>query len=138
MDKFRIEAKLKAFQQVKAKLPLIVGNIALNHFLESFDKGGFTDSGFQKWKARKREDRGRAILVKTGALRDALVIKGRPNFNRIVIGDYVPYAAVHNDGLRAGRGKGFQMPKRQFVGDSKVMNRTAIRAIINQINKVMK
>jgi phage gpG-like protein len=33
--------------------------------------------------------------------------------------DGVSYAEVHNAGLRAGRGKGFVMPKRRFIGDHK-------------------
>lgn len=39
------------------------------------------------------------------------------------------YARVHNEGLRAGRGKGFKMPKRQFVGFSRVMNDKIVRMI---------
>src|SRR5207253_1131600 len=34
-----------------------------------------------------------------------------------------PYGKVHNDGGRAGRGKGFDMPQRQYVGDSPRLRR---------------
>jgi phage gpG-like protein len=41
----------------------------------------------------------------------------RPDDCRVTVGTEVPYAAIHNEGLRAGRGKGFKMPKRQFMGE---------------------
>ncbi len=34
----------------------------------------------------------------------------RPDDYRVTVGTEVPYAAIHNEGLRAGRGKGFKMP----------------------------
>ena len=48
------------------------------------------------------------------------------------------YAAVHNEGLRAGRGAGFIMHKRQFMGDSPELNRLIIAELERKLNELMK
>ena len=53
-------------------------------------------------------------LKLSGNLRTS--IKSEVTENSVVFTSQLPYAGVHNDGLRAGRGKGFIMPKRQFIG----------------------
>jgi phage gpG-like protein len=37
-------------------MPVIIGQEGVNHFQESFDKEGFTDSSLQKWPEVKRRD----------------------------------------------------------------------------------
>ena len=49
----------------------------------------------------------------------------------------VPYAIVHNEGLRAGRGKGFKMPKRQFIGESAVLNNKISLIIDEELTKIL-
>ena len=46
------------------------------------------------------------------------------------------YAGVHNSGGRAGRGRGFQMPKRQFIGRSKKLDDKITRLISRRISKI--
>ena len=43
------------------------------------------------------------------------------------------YAAVHNEGLRAGRGAGFKMPKRQFMGEDPNLNRRIIEELTRKL-----
>ncbi|MBV6442741.1 MAG: hypothetical protein EPGJADBJ_04465 [Saprospiraceae bacterium] len=91
---------------------------------ENFRAEAFIDTPVQKWPPRKKNDKynkaRRALLVKTGTLKGH-ALKGR------VVGDAVEfvfpleYEKVHNEGGRAGRGAGFQMPKRKFVGESQVL-----------------
>lgn len=55
------------------------------------------------------------------------------------VGDVVnKYAAVHNFGERAGRGKGFQMPKRMFIGDSENMFKKIDAEIEKNIDAIFK
>jgi phage gpG-like protein len=143
----KILAQLRRFEAKVPKMVSEMGGIALNHFTRSFTNQGFTDNSLQKWKPRERtryktrsgksvDDTTRGILIGKGT---AQLMK----LSRVNIGRYAVairnnaatsrYARVHNEGLRAGRGKGFQMPKRQFVGFSGVMN----RKIIAMINKEM-
>jgi phage gpG-like protein len=44
-------------------------------------------------------------------------------------GSREPYGRVHNEGLRAGRGTGFQMPKRQFIGDHPELRKAIVSAL---------
>lgn len=127
---FNFDRKIKEIQKKRAILPKLIGNIAKNHFLKAFEDEGFTDNTLDPWKSRKTRDKSdrarpndrRAILVKRGHLRRSIRV-GSARFDRIEVGSYgVVYAARHNRGL-AG------MPKRQFIGSSRVMS-TKIRAKI--------
>lgn len=106
-----------------------MGKIAIAHYKESFDREGFNNVPFMHWKLLKKK---RAwpytknkILNKTGRLKNSLRYRTytRVSSIRVDVFTNVPYAAVHNFGLRAGRGKGFKMPKRQFLGYSKVLEK---------------
>jgi phage gpG-like protein len=103
-----------------------VGNEAVSHYKKSFRDEGFTDRNLKKWKEVKRRINPRnpktasatlPILTKTGELGDS--IKWEQGAGRkVIIKTDKPYAQVHNEGGRAGRGKGFKMPKRQYIGKS--------------------
>lgn len=73
----------------------------LNWFTESFRKQGFTDISFVKWQKRKKPDRrqGGAILIDTAFLMKSLAVLSETE-TTIEFGTHVPYAAVHNFGLR--------------------------------------
>ena len=104
---------------------------------------GFLNRKVTKWPKRKRNvDPGRNILVGKGggaklwksisrttisAKSVTIGIKGEPK----------DYASVHNFGLRAGRGKGFIMPKRQFMGESKTLSKKITRLIKRRIKKIL-
>lgn len=120
-----------------------VGNTAVNEFSANFERQGFMDRSLNRWKPRKNNvDPGRAILTgkanKGGTrLRRSITVKSRTS-KRVVIGVEGAanvYAGVHNYGLRAGRGAGFQMPKRQFIGDSENLNKKIVRLIKKEIKK---
>ena len=144
--KFRLTKRLFASQ--KRTLPIVLGNIAKNFFLEAFRKGGFTDTGFKRWKQRrKRLGRGRtsptlkeaATLVLTGKLKRS--IRVRPATFRITrIFTNVVYAAIHNIGLQGlAFGKApFKMPEREFIGNSRTLERKLERRIFKEMDKVFK
>lgn len=128
----------KVSEKLKRELPLIVANKAKNHFIDGFRRGGGkTDKSRAGWQARKRADKqkgSRAILVKSGTLRNDLDIR-KTTFSEIVLGTQdTVYASVHNNGERAGRGAGFQMPQREFLGDSRALD----AKIVTLIKKKMK
>lgn len=133
---------LKDIQAFKPQLEKIVdamGVIAANHFTTSFRNQGFTDESLQSWQPRKRTERSRmgnrAILVKSGRLRRSIRSK-RFGFLSVKILTDVPYASVHNNGERSGRGRGFKMPKRQFIGYSGVLNRKIIAKMDVTIKRI--
>lgn len=43
-------------QYIEKDAPRIIGTETVNFFRDSFDKGGFTDTTFNKWKQSKRRD----------------------------------------------------------------------------------
>ena len=98
------------------KLGLEVKNEAHEWTQKAFERGGFSNKGFEAWKPRKRKDKrrpGRALLVDTSIMKNST--KGRLRKKQsgfaVVVSSPRRYAARHNYGLRG-------MPKRKFVGRS--------------------
>jgi phage gpG-like protein len=113
----------------------VMGNDAYNFFVDSFRKQGFKDETLIKWKPRKKRERsGRGILIKTGALKNSLKKVYVGSYSVRISSDLI-YARVHNEGLRAGRGAGFIMPKRQFIGNSRFLNRMIEKKIKRKLEK---
>jgi phage gpG-like protein len=157
------EAKIlrQGLARFKAEAPKLIDTalvVALNHSVQSFRDQGFTDDGFKPWKQRKdRTDQykrgkqrnasggtvslnlGRAILVGKGSgkLRRSLRKKRLTAFSGVLSSPLV-YANVHNEGLRSGRGSGFKMPKRQFVGNSRNMIKKIENALAQKIDRIFK
>jgi len=129
---FEFQDNLRKFGAFKQSAPKVIANNSLNWFLKGFRTGGGqTDAG--KWQPRKsnaKRNEGRAILVNTGALRrDFQVIKAV--FGQIVLGTKrIPYAIRHNEGLNG-------MPKREFAGESKELNKQNEGLLTKMLNKVM-
>lgn len=117
-----------------------IGNIAVNEAKTNFKRQGFMDRSLKRWKPRKKPDPGRAILVKTGRLRRSISRLSTTN-KRVTIGSKgkaAVYAGVHNYGLKAGQGKGFKMPKRQFLGQSHTTDKRIVNLIKKKIKKGFK
>jgi phage gpG-like protein len=136
----------------------------INFIVGNFEKQGFTDTSFTPWQQRKNnDDAGRAILVKSAALRDSISIT-EANDKRIVATATAKYAAIHNEGgvvnipvtpkmkkwfwymykrtrnekykLMALTKKShftFTMPKRQFMGDSQAFMKIIEDKFFNMI-----
>ena len=138
-EALKIKKFMKAFEADIPNLVTIMGTEAQNFFTKNFAKQGFDDAVVEKWKPRRStRDAGRAILVGkgSGVLRKSIRFKkfGRNSALIYLSGPAAKYGNVHNEGLRAGRGKGFIMPKRQIVGDSKNLERIIERKLIKRID----
>ena len=140
MDKFNFDKIIKNLEKVKSDVPKRLGAATVNYFVGSFTKQGFDGKPWQpvkrQGKTGSRRNRS-AILVQSGKLRREVSNSlRRANFNSIDIRVSLPYAKVHNEGLRAGRGRGFIMPKRQFIGQAKqltVIQRSLLKSEIDKI-----
>lgn len=136
----KIKQAIKEFNVAIDDMVTIMGNDAVNFYKDSFIQQGFVDDGLKKWKGRKRVDRkrpGRGILVDTGALRRSLRARKIDRYT-IRMESNVAYSVVHNEGLRSGRGKGFVMQKRQFVGNSRTLNNRLTSKFAERINRIFK
>ena len=138
-QRWNIEQQIKDFKKMKSAVPKRIGNMALNHFLESWDNEAFSDrsTGDNPWKKRKtmtkadiRTGKNRKLLIQSGALKRSMKVSSA-GWSRIVIGSYgIIYASRHNQGL-AG------MPKRQFIGRSRILDQKILKMINNEMKKIL-
>jgi len=134
IGEYEFDENLKNFQIFKKKVPNLIAVNSVNHFQEGFRKGGYqTDDSLSGWQKRKQGARrnSRAILVDSGVLfRD--IKKRIVTFAKIIVGTGSitnAYADRHNRGLN--------MPKREFIGDSKKLEKSNQDIIDKGMNKVM-
>jgi phage gpG-like protein len=134
--KLNFTAKAVAIERNIPKFLGIAAKDAQVHFQKGFDNQGFTDENLQTWKPRKGQIRSlgasvrsrlpntKKTLTKTGALKRSIRIMNSGS-RRIRIVSDLPYSAIHNDGLmgRAWGRHSFKMPKRQFIGNSRILER---------------
>lgn len=122
-------ANKKDFKQVlNETLQDIKVNVA-EEFDKNFEKKAFFD---KKWQPRKSKKAKGSLLIVTARLRRGT--KVQVINNSVVFTNDTPYASAHNEGLKAGRGKGFTMPKRQFIGDSPKVQEMCKEIIEHNIN----
>lgn len=133
----QIGIRYKSFQ---VGMPLKIANDVQSHFLKGFRRGGgSTDASIGGWKKRKpsrsiRERKrsvGRALLVRTGKLR-ADIKKRKVTFRKIIVGTRsLPYAGYINEGTE-------NMPQREFIGDSRILEAKIKRKITRELDKIFK
>lgn len=158
-----LAAKARLLKQiVKGDLQRIIAVEGINHFHSSWDKEGFVDKALRKWpprsepknkfkkkggqrKSYKRwqaKNKGRRLLIshrtdtKGGHLRHSLAY--RIVGTRVIFYTDKPYAQVHNEGGKAGRGIGFKMKKRQFMGPSQALDMNIKKKLDKQMDSIFK
>lgn len=124
-------------------IPVKAGRAAKDHFQENFKKSGFVNNGLHPWTRSKRIGTAKDSAGSYGTLlsgRNHLYssINYKPERGKVTIINEVPYARVHNEGLRAGRGRGFKMPKRQFIGESRELTKKVEEIIETEIGKILR
>ena len=101
-NKFGFDKVLQNMDRLKRTLPVQLANQAQNFFVDSWKKQGWDDGTVQKWAPRSvknRKNNGRALLVKSGALRRAAGQSIRSQtFSLVRLTVALPYAEVHNEG----------------------------------------
>lgn len=135
------------FNKARRKLPDVLANTGTNFFVDNFNRQGFLDSHLENWKIPQRKITGtkaykypkkkdlgrrtRATLVKSGRLRravnNALILKSKDRIHWRV---NLIYAARHNFGLNG-------MPKREFMGQSRILNRMFRKKIDATVMKAL-
>lgn len=81
--------------------PGLLGNHAVNFFLDRFKQQAWLGNTLQPWRARRKGAKrpGRAILIDSGRLRRSIRITQITN-GIVKIGTDVPYAKAHNNGFK--------------------------------------
>lgn len=140
-SKFNFDRVIANMDKVQKILPKVLANETKNYFVGEFNKQEWNST---KWKPSKRQTNPKktrdtaSTLVQSGTLRRAVINSLQSaTFEKIYfeVKD-VDYAQVHNEGLRAGRGAGFQMPKRQFMGQTNKLTRIQRDTIDKTIDKI--
>ena len=140
----------------------IIGNVAVSWFKKNFQNQAW---GRVKWKEVQRRTPGtkanryaakhhpaqttrRILTGDTGDLGRSIEIREvSPSergaggsitiwTNPSAFGSKEPYGRVHNEGLRAGRGAGFTMPRRQFMGESPELYDLIIRKLEEKLKSI--
>lgn len=148
-NKFEFGKVVKALSDAKRDVPVLVANDARKYFVGTFKEQGFDGkpwkevqrripgtSEYKYPKTKKLSRRTSPILVRTGKLRREVNNSIRQTtWHQIKLGisDATPYAAFLND---AQKFDNKNMPRRQFMGNSKdLMNRIKNR-LQSEIRKV--
>ena len=146
-NSFNFDAVKKHMEQVKRELPQIIANDTQNAFVDNFKKQGFFGKPWQlpqrrikgsaSWKYPKTRGlsrRTKPTLTMTGRLRGAVATSKRTvKFDNITLAVYsrdIPYANVHNES------GGNNIPKRQFMGDSPVLQKRQLALIKKYIDSI--
>lgn len=92
----------KHFKSVLLYAPGLLGNDAVNFFLDRFAQSNWIGNSVQFWQKRStkaKRNKGRALLIDTGRLRRSIRIV-RITGMAVTIGTDVPYAKAHNEGFK--------------------------------------
>ena len=152
----RLQIEFKDFFDKYA--PTIVGKTAVSFFKQRFQIEGWERAGdwqqvqrrMSSWtrggKTIKNPYKGAKLSRKiltgdTGDLGRSIEIMKKSSGSVTIwsrpIGSNKIYARVHNEGLRAGRGAGFIMPKRQFMGIHPELNDTIIKELERKLKQML-
>ncbi len=127
-ETFEAEGKPKWLQLSRTTLRLGYTNMGKSKSKKTYLKNGTHSRGFEKYIE------GRKILQKSGRLRNSIV--PRVSDDEVVVGTNLKYAAIHQFGGMAGRGRKVKIPARPFMPIDKSGNlepslRTAILSYVD-------
>lgn len=130
--------KLQVDMQQVADIAAVTG---VSYFKSSFRTKGFDGNPWPKAKESKSKKAKRgSLMVKSAALMNS-VRTAEATKEKVVWAagnDKVPYAQVHNEGGRAGRGAGFDMPKRQFMGQANQLEENITKRLETHLKSIFK
>jgi len=151
--------RLSKLQKLHQKFPQMAAILAVNFSKERFIQKNWVDRSASRWEPRKKESKG-SLMAKSGRLKRS-VRKLKVTRNSVTIGTDVSYAQIHNEGgtinktvnvrshsrTRKGREENvrahtrkmnLKIPKRQFLGESAILQRRIERMLDKQIKQILK
>lgn len=140
-DKFGLGRVQRGVNKALIKAISKIGVKARVHFKDNFNKEGFVDRSLERWKPRKdfkyKKRSRRKILKKSGDLKKSIrTITNRGALRAVIVSD-MPYSDIHNEGgTGKSHGTSFNMPQRQFIGHSEVLDRKVEDIIEREIDSL--
>jgi len=154
-NKHLAQMQMKISKAISSDIPKLAGNEAARLFRKNFQEEGFfgkrwkdvnrrrvvevkTKSGKVKYRTRaKGTDGRRKILTGKPAANLGRSIRVKVRVGGATVYSDLPYSAAHNEGTNnAGRGHNTKIPKRQFIGEHKVLDKAIKDKIETKLNKI--
>lgn len=138
--------KLKALRLDMQEVANLSAATGVSYFKGAFRSKAFHSKAFdgKAWARAKIDEAGKrrrgSLMVQSAALMNS-IRTAEITPKRVVWSagnDKVPYAQVHNEGGRAGRGAGFDMPQRQFMGEAAELEARLTKRIDNYLKGLFK
>jgi phage gpG-like protein len=109
------------------RLPGIAKVEGLRFIADNFKNQGFEEKtgSYTPWKKKAKEGASKNILIgekRGGSLKRSWKQDTTANETQAEFTSALPYAEVHNQGLKAGRPPGFSMPPRPMIGPSEALD----------------
>lgn len=122
----KINEVQKRIPELTKRLPGIAKVEGLRFIADNFKKEGFEEKpgSYKKWK-KKKASGNKKVLVgekRGGKLKRSWQQASKASGTKAEFTSELPYAAVHNEGLQAGKPPGFIMPQRQMIGESEALD----------------
>lgn len=151
---FKFNEVLRRMEETKRNLPVIIAKQAEAHFTDSFTKGGLDENRWPEVKRRMPNEKAynhpvkgislnrwhsNPILVGKGELRRKVsrsISNATWSLIRLVVD--LPYAKIHNEGGRTGRGGTVEIPARPFMKQTPILRRLQIETIKKEISRIWK
>lgn len=159
-----IENLRKKYLSFRRSIPQKLAITMVNFFKRNFQAGGFVDTPFKKWK-KSTYPGARRTMVRSGNTRRQIK-KIQATQSRIVVGiaNHNHYAKIHNEGgkipitpkmrrffwakyketgreywknLAITKKTHLDIPKRQFIGHSKALEKTIDRMLIKELKNAL-
>ena len=125
-----LDKDLRRFKNGKRKLMKDLADNSKKFFqITNFNAQAFVDVPRKKWKKLKVPRPG-LILVKTGAMRASGESRVQSS-TRATVKFKAKYSSFHNQGTA-------KLPKRQFSGESKVLNKQNDKIILNYTKRKLR
>lgn len=140
-DFFRKMAEIKdRIPQIIKRVPGVARVEGLRFISDNFKKKGFqkAEGSVEKWKPKKKKGSKQVLIgeKRGGSLKKSWV--GETTESTAEFSSSLPYAAVHNEGLLAGRKPGFIMPERRMIGPSEMLNNMIETKVDKLVDEVFK
>ena len=123
-----LKKQIREIERGKRNLMRTIGNNGVKMFKgNNFEAQGFIDNAVSKWRPKQKKDGRKTLVGKTGRLRNT--INYNVIGNKLKFGTLASYGKYHNEGIG--------IVKRQFMGDSKALNKRNKKAILAYIKNIM-
>jgi len=122
----------KKLAQISQKIPLLVNRLpgiakveGLRFISDNFAKEGFEEKTgqYKPWPERKIAKSKKKLVGEKRGAKLKRSWQGKASNTQAEFTSALPYAEVHNEGLKAGRPPGFTMKQSEMIGPSEALDK---------------